>query len=376
VALVVAAGLVVAGVEISRYVKRKQAAQHEPPTSVETPVRVATVQRRDVQREARIQGFLAPYEELAVSSDVPGEIVNQYVEVGVEVKHDQVLFAIDDAARRIEHEKAVAALDRAISEETLAEAQWTRIQSLGERQAASIEYAEAESRHLAAKANRRQAEAMVQLAALMLERSTVKAPIDGVVSYLHARRGEYAQPGMPLVNLIAIDRLRLLAEVDDQDVVWIEAGHPAELTTAIFPGERFAGEVFRIRPAALPNSRKFEIEILLTNKDHRLKPGFFMRGRIVEPAGDGPGAKTSPILLIPREAVVEQFGARFCFVVTHTTGADGKTESVATRTALHVQPNHYAPRFFEVVDGVTEGDVVVTKGMRFLSDRTNVTITD
>ncbi len=378
VALGLTVALVVVGVSIDRYVKREQAAQKLPQTAVETPVRVAAVQRRNLLRQAHIHGFLAPFEELSISPDVSGAIVSQHVEVGARVDRDQVLFTIDDAARRLGHEKALAALDRATSEYQLAEAHWSRIRELGATQAASIEHAEAEARHLAAKAGKRQAESVVRLAALMLERTSVKTPIDGVVSFLHARRGEYAQPGRPLVDVIEIDRLRLLAEVEDQDVVWLQLGHPAVLTTSVFPGERFEGEVYRIRPQALPNSRKFEIEILLANADHRLKPGFFMRGTVVQPENDDPGRATSEVLLIPREAVVEQYGASFCFVVAEPAPAGGDDASglVATRRAVRVLPCHFAPRFFEVVDGIVAGDVVVTKGLQFLSEQTRVIITD
>ena len=378
VALGLTATLVVVGVALDRYVQREQAAQQLPKASAETPVRVASVQRRNLLRQADIHGFLAPFEELSISPDVSGEIVSQHVELGAEVERDQVLFAIDDAVRRLEHEEALAALDRAVSEYQLAEAHWSRIRELGATQAASIEHAESETRYLSAKAGQRQAESVVGLTALMLERTKVKAPIDGVVSFLHARRGEYAQPGRPLVDVIEIDRLRLLAEVEDQDVVWLHLGHPAVLTTSVFPGERFHGEVSRIRPQALLNSRKFEIEILLSNADHRLKPGFFMRGSVVEPETDDPGKATSEVLLMPREAVVEQFGAKFCFVVTQaaSTGGDDASGMVATRRAVGVLPCHFAPRFFQVVDGVVAGDVVVTKGLQFLSEQTRVIITD
>ena len=53
--------------------------------------------------------------------------MSQHVELGDEVARDQVLFTIDDAARRLEHEKALAALDRAQSDYQLSEAQWSRI---------------------------------------------------------------------------------------------------------------------------------------------------------------------------------------------------------------------------------------------------------
>ena len=363
---------------VNRHVTISEAARQLPQTSAATTVRVSSVERRAVVRRTEFHGFLVPFEELSISADVVGEIVEQHVEVSSEVTQGQLLYKIDDAVRNIKHEEAQAGLDRASSDQALAKAHLDRVRGLESGQTTSIEHKKAESEFLSASAIRRQAETAVHFAALLLKRTAVRSPIDGVVSNIYQRRGEYAQAGLPLVRIIDVARLRLVVEIDDQDIVWVKIGQPAALATNTFPGEVFEGTVYRIHPQALQNSRKFEIEILLTNADHRLKPGFFMRGTIVEPESNDPERPMSEVLLIPREAVVEQFGANFCFVVTEaaSAGGDGASGMVATRTAVRVLPCHFAPRFFQVVDGIAAGDVVVTKGLTFLSEQTNVTITD
>ena len=91
--------------------------------------------------------------------------------------------------------------------------------------------------------------------------------------------------------------------------------------------------MYRIHPQALSNNRKFEVEILLSNVDGRLKPGFFMHGMIVEPKNENSGDFHSTVLLVPREAVVEQFGASFCYIVSKEgTGSVNDAAQLVAKT--------------------------------------------
>lgn len=367
--------LVCAAVFVRGRVKTLQAAQTWAPSTQSTRVRVARIERRLIGVRAEFHGFLQPLQEISVSADVAGQIIQQRVEVSEDVARGQLLFKIDDRVRKIEHEQALAAYDRACSEFELALAQWDRIRGLGEDQVSTIERKDAESNYLSAKAIKQRADATVRLAALLLERTSVESPIDGVVSRIHARRGEFARPTMPLVDVIEIDRLKLLAEIEDRDAVWVNAGQPVILSAAVYPGERFHGTVLRVFPQALPTSRRFEMEIELSNPDRRLRPGFFMNGTIAKPPSNNPA---DAILVVPREAVTAQYGGRFCFVVRPAEPQENADETVlrATRVAVTVLPIPSDPRLLHVVEGLEEGDLVVTKGLQHLADQTRVSIED
>jgi membrane fusion protein (multidrug efflux system)/multidrug efflux system membrane fusion protein/cobalt-zinc-cadmium efflux system membrane fusion protein len=378
-AVIVTLALVVAGVLVIRHVRMIEgAAVADTEENVATPVRVVAVERRAILDQAVFHGFVEPFVQLAVSADVPGEIFEQWVEVADDVKRDQPLYKIDDAVRKIEHEEALAALDRAASDLQLAEANWERIAELNEQQAAGIERTKAETSVLSAKALRRQAEAAVRRTALQLERTVVTSPIDGVVSRIHSRRGEFTQPGLPLAEVIEIDRLKLLTEVEDRHVVWMKVGQQAVLTTKTFPGERFDGKVLHVYPQALPTSRKFEVEIELSNVDRRIRPGFFMSGTVTREQEGETDAAATEVLIVPREAVVELFGRQFCYVVGpgEQQGSSSVAGLVAQRTPVTALPIPADRRNLQIVEGVDEGDLVVTKGLQHLSERSSVRITD
>lgn len=378
VALLASAVLVAAGVLVRSHVNARQGENIGNVGKVSaTPVRVARIERRLIPLQTEFHGFLAPFTELSIAAQVPGEVVEQWVEVSDDVAIDQPLFKIDEVVRAIEHEQALAVQERADSELELAEANWRRIEALPKQTSISMERIEAEKKYGAAKADRHRAAAVVRQRAVLLERTTVKSPIDGVVSRIHLRRGEFTQQGQPLVDIIEIDRLKMLAEIEDRDVVWVTVGHPVVLTASTFPGEKFDGRVHRIYPQALPTSRKFEIEIEMPNPDRRLRPGFFMRGTISMDTEGQQGADPSGVLVVPREAVVELYGQQFCYVVS-TGGKPPDMGAIlqAQRTAVLVWPILSDPRSFQLVNGAMEGDYAVTKGLQHLSDQTTVRITD
>lgn len=346
--------------------------------SAPVEVRASKIQRRKLEVRADFHGFLMPFVELSVSAQVAGQIIEQLVEVSDTVKKGQRLYKIDDAVRLIDQEQALANLERLTSDFELASAHRDRIQRMDQQQSTSMERTESKARVLSAQANKRNAEANLQRSRLQLERCVVLSPLDGVVSRVHVRRGEFSQAGQALIDVIEIDRLKLLVELEDQEVVWLKVGQPAILTTHTFPGERFEGTVQRIFPQALPTSRKFEVEIELPNPQRKLRPGFFMKGFIQKPLERDDSLDADGILIIPREAVVEFFGIKFCYVV-HSQGHDGDTEDatlIARRSPVVVYPLASNPRVFRLVQGAKEGDLVVTKGLQHLSEETRIHITN
>ena len=169
-----------------------------------------------------------------------------------------------------------------------------------------------------------------------------------------------------------MNRLKLLAEVEDRDVVWIEPGQSVGLTTSAMPGWQFEGTVRRVYPQAALASRKFELEIEVPNPDRRLRPGFFMNGVITQPEPSESELAGARVVVVPREAVVERFGQRFCHVIY--PGDAGKDAHQAVRTLVDVLPDLSDPRVLRVVSGLMEGQRVVTKGHQHLGERADVRI--
>lgn len=92
------------------------------------------------------------------------------------------------------------------------------------------------------------AKARLQAIDAMIEKTYVRAPIDGVVLVQHRRAGETVgtQPPTPLFLIGDVSRRAVRAEIDELDVARIHVGDAVEVVTDSHPGERFGGRVTRV----------------------------------------------------------------------------------------------------------------------------------
>ncbi|MCH7873585.1 MAG: efflux RND transporter periplasmic adaptor subunit, partial [Planctomycetes bacterium] len=199
--------------------------------------------------------------------------------------------------------------------------------------------------------------------------------IQGVISRVHQRKGEFVRQGQPLLDVIEIDRLKLVAEVADHEVVWIRPGDRVTLTSDALPGESFAAVVHRVYPKALASSRRFQIEIELSSPQRRLRPGFFVRGEIVRDASGGEFDTAATTLVVPRAALFERYGQFFVYRI-ETDEAEGAGQLLAHRIPVVVRPVRSDPRIMQVSSGLSEGDRVATKGIQHLTDGVPVRIVE
>jgi HlyD family secretion protein len=95
-----------------------------------------------------------------------------------------------------------------------------------------------------------EARAALELAELSLRRATLRAPFDGVVSYVYVTAGEMASAGLPAVTLLDASKFRITVGVDEMDVGRLAEGQVAQVTLDAFPDIAITGTVERIAPVA------------------------------------------------------------------------------------------------------------------------------
>ena len=105
-----------------------------------------------------------------------------------------------------------------------------------------------EENHARADADVALARAALDEARAMLEKTIVRAPIDGIVLRRNRRAGESVstQFDSPIVTLADRSRVRVRMDVDESDVAHLRVGQPAYVTADAFGDRRFAGAVVRI----------------------------------------------------------------------------------------------------------------------------------
>ena len=153
----------------------------------------------------------------------------------------------------------------------------------------------------------KQAQAQVAYQEAQYDKSNIRTPISGTVISLTQQQGETVAAGLSaptLVEVAALDRMEVIAYVDETDIGKVRLGQTAEVTVDAFPKHKFPGKVYKISaaPTMQQNVVTYACSIRL---DHYrvgwLKPQMTADVSIILQQADN-------LLLVPNEALKQQRG--------------------------------------------------------------------
>jgi HlyD family secretion protein len=287
------------------------------------------VRDRDVFRSAvAASGEIVAVRYADIGSNVMGRIVELPVAEGQPVKEGQLLALIDpvparsDAqaaaagVRALEAEQAAAIEQQKASRAEAAQARaraaearanYERVAELSRQglsarsefdaakaaadataaqaTAAEASIARTEAALLAAERRVGQARAQLARAQDVLQKTEIRAPVDGVVSRLQVRKGEMVvigiqnQPGTTLMTVSDLTQLNAEVKVAEADVLRVALGQPATVTLEALPGRSFLGRVAEVGASALPvtgaaaSAREFRVRVRIDRPEPGLRPG-------------------------------------------------------------------------------------------------------
>jgi membrane fusion protein (multidrug efflux system) len=204
--------------------------------------------------------------------------------------------------------------------------------------------------------NLRLAEAAAALAAARLAKTEIRAPFSGVIGLRSVSVGDYVKEGQDMVNLEAIDPLKVDFRVPEVYLKQVQVGQTLQVSLDALPGRSYEGSVFAINPLVDAAGRAIVIRAQVKNADTALRPGMFARVRLLtKDARDA--------LVLPEQALVPQGEEQFVFRVVDGRVARTKVELGQRRDGR-----------VEVVKGVAPGDTIVTAGQLKLRDGMSVTL--
>jgi RND family efflux transporter MFP subunit len=285
--------------------------------------------------------------EVNVGSRISGTVVSLPVEVGDRVTVGQLLAELDRTALQAEADEARADVNLSIPRVELAKSTLARREKLATRGLASDEDLEIARRDLAVALAELQADrARLRSAEIELDYTRITAPIDGVVAEVSTREGEtvaaaFAAPNF--VTIIDLERLEVLAYVDETDIGRVVVGQLASFTVDTFPGTEFMARVTAIQPRAeLQGSvvnylARLEFE---RSEDFILRPEMTAHVRIVVD-------EREQVLTAPRATIKRNTGRQYVVV---QRGGEWLEQDVRT--------GWRSDTAVEFLSGVREGDVL------------------
>ncbi|MCV0429461.1 MAG: HlyD family secretion protein [Roseibium sp.] len=167
-----------------------------------------------------------------------------------------------------------------------------------------------------------QAFAQLKLAEIALNNTVVRAPLSGIVGNRHVEVGHYAQPGAPLLSLVATDHIWVVANFKETQLSRIEPGQKVKIQVDTFGDREISGLVDSLAPASgaefslLPPDnatgnfvrvvQRIPVKILLDKEStapDTLRPG--MSARVAVRTGGTPEAPLASLFEIARTLVAE-----------------------------------------------------------------------
>jgi membrane fusion protein (multidrug efflux system) len=292
--------------------------------------------------EIEALGTARANESVDVTAKVSNLVTAVRFEEGQQVDRGQVLVELDSEQARA---------DLAIAEATLKESasQYRRSKELYTTKVlsdAQIEQIEATFR-----AN----EARVAAANSRVSDTVIRAPFAGRVGLRRVSVGSLVSPGTVITTLDDTRRIKLDFTVPETFIAAVTPGLEIRAQSPAYPGESFAGKVASVDSRVDPSTRSVTVRALLPNDSSKLKPGMFLTVRLKRAESD--------VLLVPEEALVPEQGNVFVYVV-----ADGAA------TKRRVQTGQRRVGSVQILDGLAQGELVVTEGTQKLRDGSSVRV--
>lgn len=296
-----------------------------------TQVTVALPQKKKVHDWLEYTGRLDASESVRLYSQVTGYLHSVHFKDGAEVKKGDLLFVIDPRPFQASLDQAKAELDRNTVKLELAQNELLRGEKLVQSKAISVEDFDTRNKAVReAQASVKVAQAAVDVAALNLEYTQIKAPMDGKIGRRLMDVGSLVIGGpmgaTELTNIVSLDPINCYVDADELSVLQqskrvrenkdpseAEAQVACELALATDEGFPHKGVIDFVDNRLDPNTGTIQLRAVLENpkpdKGQRvLQPGFFARVRVS-------GGEDYEALLVDDKAVGADHASRTVFVV-------------------------------------------------------------
>ncbi|MBN1942205.1 MAG: efflux RND transporter periplasmic adaptor subunit [Phycisphaerae bacterium] len=320
----------------------------EPLAEVEDAFRIPGVVEAnrvvDVAAEvaAQVQAYAGPEDTLGPSSQpVHGPASAGLLDEGANVKAGQPLVYLNT-------DLLLARRDSARAEYDFQTRELERIEHLREKGVATkMEMDQVVMRRDVAKA-------ALELAEANLERTSIVAPISGVLNRLPAEIGEYVAPGTPVAQIVDVDKVKIVLDVPERDIGYLHVGDEETIQYGIDRPEEIRGNITYISELADPVARTTRIEITVDNPPDEKGKRRLRSGQIVE-------AKLRrrtlrDVIMISLESVIPLEKGYVAYV---------SEEGRARKRLLTLDPSLFFGQKIRVAKGLKTGDrLIVSRDSR------------
>ncbi len=314
-------------------------------SSFPTNVTIMEITPSSLTEYVDLTGETKPYLDVTLPSEEGGVVEHLSFDKGDIVKKGQEL-------ARINAQLIQAILEETKAELALRESNYQRAKKLLERKSITEqEYLEMKSLYEMAQSRHEQAK-------IRLDKAVIESPINGVVIEKYIEEGEFVLSGGAIARIQDLSKIKVTAALPESEFPYIQPGRKTELTFDGIPDEVFIGKISYIGSSANDVTRTFPIEIILPNKNGKLKSGMVARLSIVR-------REFEDSVVIPQDALVQTTTGMVAFILNGNHASLRKVKIVTASQGRVV-----------IQDELHFGEKLIVTGQRDLVDDQEVKVVE
>ena len=308
-------------------------------------VKTAQVKTEEVSLDFLANGSFEPIQELTFSAEKSGKVISVLVKEGDYVNVGQTLVIVRSDVINVNAQTAKAAYDNAKSD-------YDRYDNAYKSGGVTKQQLDQAKLALTNAGNN------LKQANINVGDTKVKAPIKGFINKKYIEPGSIltGMPATAMFDIVNVSKLKLNVAVNESQVASLKLGNTVNISSSVFPDKTFSGKITFIAAKA-DESLNFPVEIeIQNNADNSLKAGMYGTANF--------GSKQKQHLkVVPRNAFVGSVSSNEVFVVENGIA---KLKKVTSGRILG--------DLVEIVDGLSDGDIVIVTGQINLQDGNTVEV--
>lgn len=322
--------------EIKELEEKLKATESDEITDGAIPVLVKDLKNESFSHFLFINGKVELLEEAQVSPETNGQIKTIHINKGQYVNKGDVLVSLNTSM--IENNVAEVRSSLELSTKVFQKQKDLWEQNIG-----------SEMQYLEAKNAKESLEHRLKSLEAQLDMSIIKAPFSGIVDNIFQKEGELASPGMPVLYMANLQKLKITADVSESLLPKINVGDTVTVNFPTYKDIKISAPIHRIGNLIDQNTRTIPIELRINNIDNLIKPNQMAKMKIRD-------FYAKSAIVVPSLVVKQDSRGDFLFVVDKDENSMDIASKQYVESGLSYDDNTM------ITKGLEEGQRIIVSG--------------
>ena len=313
----------------------------------EIPVFIKKMKPETFEHFITANGKVEAVQEAFISPETNGKITKIHVDEGARVQKDQLLVSLNTGVIESNIDEVTTNLE--LARKTFEKQRRLWQDSVG-----------SEMQYLQAKNQKESLEKRLETLREQLDMARIKAPFSGIVEKVNQKEGELGTPGMQILHLVNIKKLKVKADITEQYIGDIHKGDMINMTFPAYNGYNRKLPITRKGQIIDEESRTFVIEAMLENENRKIKPNQVCVVKVRDYINDS-------VLVVPANIIKQDMKGDYLFILEETAGQN-KAKKVYVETGRSYNNQTV------ITKGLSRGGEVITSGYSQVSEGSDVKV--